>query len=145
MSYKDLASELLNSMQSLHKARPHKHINEALQGEAFVLHFIAHHDHDVMPSEISQEMDVSSARIAFALNSLARKKLITRHINIKDRRKVIVKATEKGKELADTQYDAVIAAIVNLLKLLGESDAREYIRITDKLADIAQSIASNNT
>ena len=141
MDYKILAAALLENMQSLHKARPQKHINEALQGEAFVLHFIAHQNRDVLPSDISQEMDVSSARVAAALNKLENKELITRQNDDKDRRKVIVKVTKKGKDLADKQYDEVLNAAAKLLSALGENDAKEYLRITKKMADMALKIS----
>ena len=137
MIYHKLAAELLNCMQALHKARPHKHINESLQGEAFVLHFIAHIKNSVTPSEISQEMDVSSARVAAALNSLENKGLIVRSTDEIDRRKVIVNMTEKGRVIADRQYEMVINMAAKMLSFLGEEDAKEYVRITGKMADIA--------
>jgi len=137
MDYSALAAKLLDSMQALHRARPQKHINESLHGEAFVLRFIAQHGGDVLPGEISGEMGVSSARIAAALNSLESKSLITRQIDLSDRRKILVGITPEGKALARQQQQAVIAGTSKMLALLGERDALEYVRITSKLAEIA--------
>jgi len=137
MDYAALADKLLDSMQALHKARPQKHINESLHGEAFVLRFIASHGSDVLPGDISGEMNVSSARIAAALNSLESKGLITRRIDLSDRRKILVAITPEGKVLARQQHQAVVAGAAKMLALLGERDAAEYVRITGKLAEIA--------
>ena len=135
MDYTGLAAELLEKMQSLHKAKPHRLINEALQGGAFVLQYIALHGGDVLPGEISQEMCVSSARVAAALNGLEDKGLITRRIDRNDRRKILVGVTEEGKAYAERQNRAVTEKAAELLELLGERDAREYVRITGRLAE----------
>jgi len=138
MDYNALALELIKKMQALRKFKPHKHINESLQGETFVLHFIAHHGDDVLPSEIGHKMDVSSARIAATLNRLEEKGLITRQIDTADRRKILVKLTEVGKEIAERHEEIVLTETIKMLTALGEYDAKEYVRITGKLTEIIQ-------
>jgi len=137
MDYPALAARLLDSMRALHRARPQKHINESLHGEAYVLRFIMVQNGDVLPSEISGEMGVSSARVAAALNSLESKGLITRRMAPRDRRKILVGITKEGKVQAEQQQEDVIAGAAKLLAMLGEEDAREYVRITGRLAKIA--------
>ena len=144
MDYTVLADELLNNMHLLHKAKFQKNINEAMQGEAFVLQYITHQKGDVLPGEIGNEMDVSSARIAAALNNLESKGLITRRIDLRDRRKILVGITPEGKVLAQQQQQAVIAGASKMLALLGEQDAREYVRITCKLAEILSAREGGN-
>jgi len=136
MDYDTLAAELLQCMQSLHKTRPQKNMNEAMQGEAFVLHYIANHDGDALPGEIGQEMSVSSARIATALNSLEKKGLITRQIDTDDRRRILVGITREGEALADAHQQKALGIAAKMLGLLGEQDAREYVRLMKKLAQL---------
>ena len=143
MDYTGLAAELLEKMQSLHKAKPHRLINEALQGGAFVLHYIALQGGDVLPGEISQEMGVSSARVAAALNGLEDKGLITRRIDKNDRRKILVGFTKKGKAYAERQHRAVTETAGKLLEMLGEEDATEYVRITGRLAANIMTLEEN--
>jgi len=131
----ELADALLQNLRALHKAKPHKNISAALHGETFVLNYILLHG-DVLPGEISNEMDVSSARVAAALNSLENKGLITRQIDKCDRRKVLVRVTKQGKEEAEKHYRTATQAAAKILSLLGEHDAKEYVRITGKLAQI---------
>ena len=138
MEYDQLAFEFMEKMKLLQRAKPHKHINEAVQGEAFVLHYIAYNGGDVLPGEISHEMDVSSARIAAALNALEKKGLITRRIDPKDRRKILVAVTGAGMEEAERHRQAAVGVAAKMLGMLGERDAAEYVRITGKLAEIAR-------
>jgi len=135
MNYTELAAELIDKMGVLHKARPHKHINEALRGEACVLIYIAHTGGGVLPGEICHEMDVSTARVAATLNGLEKKGLITRRIDQNDRRKILVDLTGEGKALAKKHQRSVTEAAAKMLELLGEHDAREYTRITGRLAE----------
>lgn len=136
MDYSELATELLQKMFQLHKAQPQKRIAESMQGEVFMLHYIAQHEEDVLPGEISSEMDISSARVAAALNSLESKGLITRRIDPGDRRRILVRLTGEGLEVTRARHRAVIEQTAGMLGLLGECDAREYVRIMGRLADI---------
>ena len=136
MDFIELTTDLFEKMQELRKAKPQKNINDALHGEAFVLHYISHHHENVLPGEISDEMNVSSARIAAVLNKLESKGLITRQIDPDDRRRILVGITQKGKESAEKHQQYVIECFAQIFSRLGEQDAREYVRITGKLAKI---------
>jgi len=138
VDYSILAAEMLEKMLSLRKAKPQRSMDEAMQGEAFVLHYIASHGGEVLPGEIGSKMNVSSARIAQALNSIEKKGFITREIDTNDRRKIIVKLTPEGKSEAKKHYEKVIGHMTEMLAALGENDAKEYVRITGRLAETAQ-------
>jgi len=136
MDYEKLAMEMFNNLQSLRKEAPQKNIDEALKGEAFVLNYIAKHKEEVLPGEICDAMNVSTARIAQTLNSMEKKGWVTRQIASNDRRKILVKLTPEGKQIADNQYQIIIDITAKMLASLGEKDAKEYVRITGRLADI---------
>ena len=136
MDYEKMAVELLEKMMSLRRGGFQRHLNEYLQGENFVLCIIASHKQKITPSHISKEMNVSSARIAVALNNLENKGMVTRQINNNNRRQILVEITKKGKEQAELIHETVQAHMEEFLSLLGEKDAQEYLRITKRLADI---------
>jgi DNA-binding MarR family transcriptional regulator len=136
VKYDELAAELLQGMKSLHRVKPQKDIQEALQGEAFILDYIASHEGDVLPSEIGNKMEVSSARIATALNSLEKKGLVTRQIDTQDRRMILIAITQEGRKIAKKHQEAVLRVATKMLRLLGEHDAKEYVRIQKRLAEI---------
>ena len=138
MDYTELAEEFLEHMHMFKRFEPQQKINESMRGEAFALHHIAINNGHVIPSEISEAMGISGARIAATLNSLENKGLITRQIDLSDRRRILVKLTDKGKEQEEAHRRMLIGTIEKMLRLLGEHDAKEYIRISRKMAELAE-------
>ena len=133
MDYVNLAMELFSDMGNMRKVRSQRVLNDLLQGEVFVLQYIAKSHGEVQPGEISIEMNVSTARIATALNSLEKKGLITRRIDTNNRRHIIVGITPEGEALAEEQRRNAYGIIAKMLESLGEHDAVEYVRIMRKL------------
>ena len=138
MDYTALTLELFEEVHKLQRSKFRQKVFDPMQGETYILKKIAHHDGDILPGEISSEMNVSSARIATALNSLEGKGLITRRIDPSDRRRILVSLTPEGKAASDEHHRAVIAQAAKMLSLLGEHDAREFLRIIRKLSETDQ-------
>ncbi|MCL2675357.1 MAG: MarR family winged helix-turn-helix transcriptional regulator [Firmicutes bacterium] len=134
MDYRRLAIELIGNMQLPGKERQHKGLGGA-RSELMLLMFIEHKE-EVVPKDISEAMGVSTARIAIALNDFADKGLITREIDDNDRRRIIVKLTPKGKEFVTDRKQIFIDKITEFLALLGEHDAKEYVRIMGRISEI---------
>jgi len=134
MEEHDLAIELLENMQKLDRAKLHRSITDSLHGGDFMLLYIARHHGMALPSEISHEVGISTARVAVALNNMEKKELLTREIDIQDRRRIIVKLTDKGKEVVKTKQAELKKSMSMLLSTLSEDDAKEYVRLTGLLA-----------
>jgi len=81
-------------------------------------------------------LNISSARVAAALNSLEEKELITRRINVDDRRKIIVELTPKGVEYLEERQREHFERIKSILVQLGEKDAKELVRILGRIAEV---------
>jgi len=142
VNYAALAVEFLDKMQLLVKDKLNKPIDETMQGEGFVLQYVSiRNGCCVFPSEIGHAMCVSTARIATALNSLEKKGLINRQIDASDRRKILVSITPEGKLLAEKNYRNAVDLIVKRFALLGEHDAKEYVRITGRLVEMLLDVA----
>ncbi|MCL2085213.1 MAG: transcriptional regulator, partial [Oscillospiraceae bacterium] len=94
------------------------------------------------PSEISEALCVSSARVTAALNSLERKGYITRRIDGADRRRVLIALTPSGRAEAERVRGTLLDILEKMLRSLGEYDAKEYVRITGRMAELALSEAS---
>lgn len=136
MDYEALAKVMLAKMYTLNKTRPQRNINEGMRGEAFVLQYIIHREGAVLPSEISNFMGISTARMAAALNSLERKGFITRRIDPSDRRQILVDLTDQGKAFANDKQQHMLGHTIQMLERLGEKDATEFVRILDRVTDI---------
>lgn len=133
MDYENMAREYMEAMYQMRKRNAHKQIHDSLHGENFVLYFISHNEGNVIPSDISNEMGITSARVAAALNSLEKKGMITRKIDAEDRRRIMIELTDLGREESLTHYRTILNMTKNLLEYLGEDDSKDLIRIMKKL------------
>ena len=133
--YTDLAKKFMHDSYRFRRHSQQKKVDEAMQGEAFVLLYAKMKGDSILPSEVSTEMNISSARIAAVLNSLENKGLVTRSIDPDDRRRVLVDLTQDGKALGEQYYHMVLGLTARMLAILGEQDAVELVRIMGKLAD----------
>ena len=135
MDYDVLAGEFIKKIQQLGKAKLQKKITDCMRCEAFMLQYIALNEGHALPSQISDEMNLSTARVAAALNSLEHKNLITRSIDPRDRRRILVELSPSGRTLAREHARMLLEETTAMLRMLGERDAEEYVRITGKLAE----------
>lgn len=135
MDYSELAIELLQKMLFFHKNVQFKQMNNSFQGGAFILQYIYHQGNDVLPGEISDEMSISTARVAAALNNLEKKGLITRQIDKSNRRQILVALTPKGKEVAERKEMEIQNGVAQVLQKLDEYDARELVRIIGRITE----------
>lgn len=137
MDYTELAKQFLNNTYQFRKGHQQKKIDKTMNGEAFVIMYISKRGGDVLPSEISNKMNITSARVAAALSSLENKGLITRTMAPNDRRKILVDLTPSGKEMAESYEQKALDGAKRMLEMLGEQDAMEFVRILGKLAKLS--------
>lgn len=133
MDYTALAKEFIEKTHQFRSHHQQKHVDEAMRGETFVILYLLKRRGSVQPNEISTAMNISSARVTATLNSLERKGMVTRRIDPEDRRRILVDITEAGRSLALQHQEMVLASVRDMLEKLGETDARELIRILGKL------------
>lgn len=134
MDYTHLAYEFMETMNQFRKRNMHKQFNESMHGEIFTLYYISQYEGSVIPSEISNEAGISTARVAATLNSLEKKGFITRKIDVSDRRRILVGLTPLGKEQIEGHFKMMMENTISMLSYLGEDDAKEYVRIMKRLA-----------
>ena len=143
MDYDLIAAELLEKMRLISKMKFHSTIFECLRGEILILYYISANNGEALPGTISKEVNVSSARVAVALNNLENKNLITREIDHDDRRRILVKITDNGREFINNCFNFAIKQTAVILSTLGEHDAKEFVRIIGKLSDATMSFFNN--
>lgn len=136
MDYEKLAKEFIVVSHNFRKLNMQKDFDENMKGEMFVIFYVLYKKDDVTPTLIRESLNVSSARVAAILNSLEKKNLISRKQSEKDKRKVLVELTAAGIELAEETKNNVISDVTNMLMLLGENDALEFVRIMKKLSTL---------
>ena len=134
MDYTALAQECMEVLFQMRNRKNSKKISDSMRGEHFVLAYLAKHGGSAITSEISNEMGISSARIAATLNTLEAKGLVTRRIDERDRRRILVELTEAGRQREAVHAKHMLDVMVQMLKDLGEEDAKEFLRILKKLS-----------
>lgn len=133
MDYERMAKDYMETMFRMRKRGPQKQISDSMHGENVILDIISHHE-GFTPSDISNEMGITTARVAAVLNSLETKGMITRQIDTEDRRRIVIELTEAGKKQVQNHYERIMGTVINMLRYLGEEDSMELIRIMGRLA-----------
>lgn len=133
MYYETLADELLHIRANLLRVPAHQKLSNMLRGELFVLNYLHDHDTVVHPKELSENLSVSTARIASLLKHMEEKELIVRMPDSTDSRQIIVRLTPAGEHAIQTCRQDVLSYLAGMLESLGPDDAREYIRIQKKI------------
>lgn len=136
----EMAVELMQTIGDISHTCYLKQVGGMGKGENFVLFYLHTHYGITTPSELSNTIGVSTARIAATLRSLENKNLIVRCVDQEDRRKIIVSITEIGKARVLQLKEEVLGSTVSLLEELGEKDAREFIRIVRRIGQINEKL-----
>ena len=134
--YKELASDFFNKLYLFKNINHQKEIDGSFKGEIFTLLYLYKEEECKLPSDISCEMNISTARVTAILNTLEEKGFIERKIDNKDRRKIQVKLTSKGIKESKKHNDKVISNLIDMFELLGRKDSEELLRIISKILDL---------
>ena len=133
MYYQTLANELLHIRMNLLQVPASQKLSGILRGELFVLNYLYNREDGVHPKELSEKLSVSTARIASLLNHMEEKHLVVRETGPEDSRQVLVRLTPDGLEAIQCCRRDVLTNVERMLEALGPDDAREYIRIQEKI------------
>lgn len=136
MDYRELAIELFANMRKIVKMPIQKKIGDLSHGEMSILGFLTFGTDGISAGELSEKLNLTTPRIASALNSLSKKGYIERSRNRNDKRVVIVNVTESGKKVLLEQREEAIMMMEQLLQQLGEKDAKEFLRILKRITEI---------
>ncbi len=83
--------------------------------------------------EIAKRLDVSTARVAAALNSLEKKGCVERLKSATDGRMVVVRLTASGRAALESREEQLLAIIGRILGKLTEEELLSLLHIIEKL------------
>ena len=136
MDYSALALELMQKSNAFRKTHMQERAAGLIKGEFFMLNVLKDAPKPMQPRDLSDELQVSTARIAAMLNSLEKKGYIQREMDASDRRKIIVSLTPVGLHFANHHLADMQCNLAKLLEQMGEVDAKEYVRLVGKILEI---------
>jgi MarR family transcriptional regulator, organic hydroperoxide resistance regulator len=114
-----------------------KKVDDLSQGERRILGYLTFWKDSVASGELSERLFLSTPRVASALKSLSKKGFLERNRDENDKRIVIVTITEAGKTFVMEEHEEAISMLEKTLQKLGEKDAREFVRILNRITEIA--------
>ncbi len=132
---------LLASLRQLVGCEESRSCMAASRGELCLLMYLKRRSDPVLPSELSEAMSVSTARITRLLNALEERGLIRRSMDLTDRRKIIVRLTEAGEEYLDAVYAHAHKRASAVIEALGAEDTEAFIRIAERIAVVSRSLS----
>ena len=124
MDYHLLAEELIELHRRLLSFPVNRMLADLAKGELFVLNYLMVHQDPVHPKELSQQMMVSTARVAALLNRMEEEGLIVRLPDSRDNRQNIITPTEFGIQFVQEHRTGLAVDVDNALGLLGPADGQ---------------------
>lgn len=132
----DLAEQIFSKLRNNSSSSLDDILTDFNRGEVGVLSYLAFENNKVSAGELSEKLNVSTARIASILNSLENKEYINRRVDEIDKRKTLVSITQKGKKLASKAKDEVIDKIIKVIQKVGKNEINEYVKMVLKIKKI---------
>jgi len=114
------------------------------KGELFILKYLYDKDTDVIPSEISNVMHISTSRISAALGSLEKKGQVHREIDKSNRRNILVTITEEGRKRTVFEMKKIKEQMVKVFTEIGEQNSLDFIRLLKLLFETVDKMYANN-
>jgi DNA-binding MarR family transcriptional regulator len=140
MSRIEEAADAINEIMAGSKKNMMEQLGRSGKGELFVLKYLCGKNSSVIPSEISDAMHASTARISAALGSLEKKDQIRREIDKSNRRNILVTVTEKGRERNRSEMLQMREKLIGVFTEMGERDAAELVRLIKRFFEISNRI-----
>ncbi len=141
MDQTEREERLMASLRQLVGCEEGRSCMAASRGELCLLMHLKRQSDLVLPSELSEVMSVSTARIARLLNTLEDRGLIQRSMDLSDRRKIVVNLTEAGERYLKEVYKRTHRRASAVIDALGEEETETFIRIAEKIVDISRSLS----
>ena len=131
---------LLQEFSSIHPLEFLQKLDVQSMGISNVLCFLMCADHEVTAGEISDYMNVSTARVAVLLKKMSDKGLIEKHADPSDARRVMVAITDSGKALFEEQQREILLYSGAVVDHFGEDKIKEFIESCRQIRQIVDKV-----
>ena len=122
---------LFDSLVELYKSDKINYLLEYLRGEQAVLFLLSQNYSNV--KDITNKLGIKKNRMSAILNSLDKKELVIINKDISDKRRYIIKLTDKGLNLINDKNKKAEKIIKNTLKDFTSNDQLKLIDIINKI------------
>lgn len=138
MDRQDIVNLVLNEMARNCQFDLSIILSDLSRGEVGILGFLAYRENDVSAGVLSEELSITSARVASILNALEKKHFVIRQKSRIDKRKTIVHITSEGKKQIQQIKTNLVSKLEYIVDEIGVEDAIVYLEITKRIKDAVQ-------
>lgn len=143
MSDLDFVNSLIEEMKRTKPPKmPLDHVND-MQGANAIVAYLSNFKDGISAGTLSDAMNVSTARIAVALNSLESKGIISRKTCDNDKRKVVVSLTEEGRDYSEKVEKGIRTKLLLITNELGQEEMTDFIVKFKKIKEILERNENN--
>ena len=118
MTEENLGESLYNLLAELLNRKLNRKVLDSIRGEYGVLRYLAYVEDKVSAGILTEQLHVVPGRMTDILNSLEHKDWIVRRADDKDRRRIHVCITEKGRVQAKKMREEDTLELIRLLKIV---------------------------
>ncbi|MDD6175225.1 MAG: MarR family winged helix-turn-helix transcriptional regulator [Firmicutes bacterium] len=127
------SDRMAEALRRLYAIRELETLSHFWQGEPKILyHLYFRQDQEVNPSELSEALGVTRARITSILSSLRAKGLIRMHVSERDRRRMVVELSEQGRDKVEQECAQIEERMQRLRSGLGDEKARLLLLLLEQ-------------
>lgn len=132
-----LAKSLLDAFDSINKQELFEKMKIVFKGENLMLAILMDMGGKATPGELIKYTECTAARLTAIAKSLENKGFVKRIQNSEDKRSTIIEMTSEGIARFMLLQKESIERIFNLIEMLGENDAKEFVRLINRLSEIS--------
>lgn len=132
-----LAKSMMDAFDSINKQELFEKMKITFKGENLMLAILMEMGGKATPGELIQYTECTAARLTAIAKSLESKGFVKRIQNSEDKRSTIIEMTSEGISKFMLLQKEAIESILNLIEKLGENDAREFVRLVQRLSEIS--------
>lgn len=129
MTEENLGESLYNLLAELLNRKQNRKVLDSIRGEYGVLRYLSFVQDKVSAGVLTDQLHVVPGRMTDILNSLENKKMVERRADEEDRRRVLVRITDEGKQQAYEMRQEISKEYQGMFQILGREDTLELIRL----------------
>lgn len=134
--YNELADKLFDILCTNARLTYQEDLGDFSHGELSILAYLRAERSGLCSGELAESLGMTMPRISAAISGLVKKGLVTKSTDSEDRRKIRIHITPAGIEHIIKKETRLREHISNILSKLGEEDAGEYVRISERIQSI---------
>ena len=131
---KKVLENIRQSLLDIYRMEVIDGIRDILSGEnSFLLLLLSCSSSPLTASFMAERLNITKGRITALISSLLDKEDIEITLDMKDRRKTLIKLTEKGRNRIETKIDEVNEKLEYLIRDLSEEEVNFLLNILEKV------------